>query len=266
MKGWGEGMVQRPTSHARGFTPLVHGTLGRIYTDVLRSQPRPCWRWPPRSAIPRFWCSAVLARAGCTGCRAVAVGLGGACALWRSFAMDSRSAAAHRGRTLARADQHASACDCRRNHRLVAHQRLRRRAICVQTLEPGHPGTSGMPSGVLSACRACAGGCLPRAHFAASRPFHGHRPAGRDACARARIHAGDVVLYGVAIAAFVTGWIGYGLLWRVGESSSALRRSRLAGAAGWASYRMAFLDALTQLLAGAARRAHGALAGAGRWP
>ena len=58
----------------------------------------------------------------------------------------------------------------------------------------------------------------------------------------------DVVLYGVAIAAFVTGWIGYGLLLGASANPALLFAGLgLAGAAGWASYRMAFLDALTQL-------------------
>ena len=58
----------------------------------------------------------------------------------------------------------------------------------------------------------------------------------------------DVVLYGVAIAALAAGWIGYGLLLGVSANPALLLAGLGLGmAAGWASYRMAFLDALTQL-------------------
>ena len=58
----------------------------------------------------------------------------------------------------------------------------------------------------------------------------------------------DVVLYGVAIAALAAGWIGYGLLLGVSVDPALMMAGvGLAVAASWASYRMAFLDALTQL-------------------
>ncbi|MEE4301586.1 MAG: GGDEF domain-containing protein [Pseudomonadales bacterium] len=58
----------------------------------------------------------------------------------------------------------------------------------------------------------------------------------------------EPVLAGLALAALVAGWLGYGLL-LVTTADWPLLAAGLAliGGAGWASYRMAFLDALTGL-------------------
>ena len=59
---------------------------------------------------------------------------------------------------------------------------------------------------------------------------------------------GDVVLAGVAVAALVSAWLGYGLLTGVAPHLPlAIGGLALLCSAGWASYRMAFLDALTGL-------------------
>ena len=58
----------------------------------------------------------------------------------------------------------------------------------------------------------------------------------------------DPVLAGVSGASLVTGWLGYGLLLGTAADGPLLAAGlALVGGAGWASYRMAFLDALTGL-------------------